>query len=200
MRHGHLMTFHVGSDGMTVHQSIRSKPFNQQIAAFGEQILFKPHKTTGPQQKLAVNWTDGCWFGFNTRMSEHSLSSIRRRNTEERWNFEMLLGILGNPWSLQDGRVESRPCRTSQMPSSGEPGGSGRTTATRTRNEENGRRLNITKKMVSEFRATGIFKDVRFYPTMNFGHFRAPPSSRCPGFTPPEILANFGPISTFSAV
>ena len=62
-----LTTLHVGSDGTTAHQRIRGKPFNQQIAAFGEQILFKPHKTTGPQQKLALNWLDGCWLGFNTR-------------------------------------------------------------------------------------------------------------------------------------
>ena len=44
-----LTTFHVGSDGKTAHQRIRGTPFNQQIAAFGEQILFKPHNTTGPQ-------------------------------------------------------------------------------------------------------------------------------------------------------
>ena len=106
-----LTTLHVGSDGKTAHQRTRSKPFNQQIAAFGEQILLKPHKTTGPQQKLAVNWMDGYWLGFNTRTGEHVASnhaavvacrSIRRRNKEERWNREMLLGILGNPWSLED--------------------------------------------------------------------------------------------------
>ena len=66
-----LTTLHVGSDGETAHQRIRGKPFNQQIAAFGEQILFKPHKTTGPQQKLAVN----CWLGFNTRTGEHIVSN-----------------------------------------------------------------------------------------------------------------------------
>ena len=44
-----LTTFHIGSDGKTGHQRIRGKPFNQHIATFGEQILFKPHKTTGPQ-------------------------------------------------------------------------------------------------------------------------------------------------------
>ena len=37
-----------------------------------------------------------------------------------------------------------------------------------------------------------------FLLIMNFGP--PLPSSRCPGFTPPEILANFGPIPTFSAV
>ena len=101
-----LTTFHVGSDGKTERQRIRGKPFNQLIAAFGAQILFKPHKTTGPQQKLAVNWMDGCWLGFNTRKGEHivcnnaavvACRSIRRRNKEERWNREMLLVILGNP-------------------------------------------------------------------------------------------------------
>ena len=99
-----LATFHVGSDGKTAHQRIRGKPFNQQIAAFGEQILFKRHKTTGPQQKLAVNWMDGCWPGFKTRTEEHTVSnnaavvtcrSIRKRNREERWNRELLLGMLG---------------------------------------------------------------------------------------------------------
>ena len=57
-------TFHAGSDGMTAHQRIRGKPFS-------EQILLKPHETTGPQQKLAVNWTDGCRLGFNTRTGDH---------------------------------------------------------------------------------------------------------------------------------
>ena len=32
-----LTTFHIGSDGKTAHQRIRGKPFNQQIAAFGDQ-------------------------------------------------------------------------------------------------------------------------------------------------------------------
>ena len=110
---------HVAWTGsMTAHQRIRGKPFNQQIGAFGEQILFKPHKTAGPQQKLAVNWLDGCWLRFNTRTGEHIVSnnaavvscrSIGRRNKEERWNCDMLFGILGNPWSLQDGHVEVEP-------------------------------------------------------------------------------------------
>ena len=65
----------IGSDGITAHQRIRGKAFNQQIAASGEQIFFKPHKTTGPQHKLAVNWLDGCWLGFNTRMGEHIVSN-----------------------------------------------------------------------------------------------------------------------------
>ena len=100
---------------MTSHQRTRCKPFNQLIAASGEQILFQPHKTSGPEQKLAVNWLGGCWLGFNTRTVEHIVShkaavtscrSIRMRNKEDRWNRDMLLGILVNPWSLQDGRVE----------------------------------------------------------------------------------------------
>ena len=133
-----LTTFHVGSDGMTAHERIRGAPFNQQIAAFGEQILFKPHKTAGPQQKLVVNWLDGCWLGFNTRTGEHIVSnneavvscrSIRRRNKEERWDRGVLLGIRGNPWKLQDGRldVDIRPRSAGQMHSNDERRSGGQT-------------------------------------------------------------------------
>ena len=74
---------------------------------------------------------------------------------EERWNREMLLGILGNPWSLQDGRVEvnpdpAAPARYLPMVKTevqAEP------KATRTRNDENGRSIYITKK-ASESGAT----------------------------------------------
>ena len=85
-----------------------------------------------------------------------SCRSIRRRNKEERWNCGMLLGILGNPWSLQDGRVEvdpdpAAPARCLPMVNPEVPS---EPTAARPRNEENGRRIYITKKMVSEFGAT----------------------------------------------
>ena len=68
----------------------------------------------------------------------------------------MLLSILGNPWSLQDGRVEvdpnpAAPARYIPMVN---PEVEAESTVTRTRNEENGRRIYITKKMVSEFGAT----------------------------------------------
>ena len=108
---------------------------------------------------------DDCWLGINTRTGEHIVSnnaavvtcrSVRRRNKEERCNRERLLGILGNPWSLSDGRVEvdpdpAAPARYIPMVNlevKAEP------TATKPRNEECDRRIYITKKMVSEFGAT----------------------------------------------
>ena len=120
------------------------------------------HKMAGP---LAVNWLDGCWLGFNTRTGEYIVSnnaavvscrSIRRRNKEERWNRDVQLGILGNPWSLQEGRVEvdpnpAAPIRYIPMVNPQVEAGP---TVTKTRNEENGRRIFCTKKMVSEFGAT----------------------------------------------
>ena len=101
-----LTTSYIGSDGMTAHQRTRGKPFNQQIAALGEQILFWPHKIAGPQQKLAVNWMDGCSSGFNTRTGEHIVSnnaavltcrSIRRRKEEERWKSWKTVGHTWKP-------------------------------------------------------------------------------------------------------
>ena len=68
----------------------------------------------------------------------------------------MLLGILGNPCSLQDGRVEAdhNPAAPDRYLPMVNPEIPAEPTATRTRNEENGRRICITKKMVSEFGAT----------------------------------------------
>ena len=82
--------------------------------------------------------------------------SIRLRNKEERWNRDMLHGIFGNLGSMQDGRVEvePQPCGTSQNTSNGEPRVEAGSTTTKSRNEDNGRRICITKKMVSEFGAT----------------------------------------------
>ena len=61
-----LTTFHFGSNGMKAHQRVRGRPFSQQTAAFGEQLLFKPDKTVGPRCELA---------GRNTRTGEHIVSN-----------------------------------------------------------------------------------------------------------------------------
>ena len=108
-------TLHVGSDGMTAHQRIRGKVFNQQIAAFGEQILFQTTQDCGTTAEPRCEPVGRlCWLG-NTRTGEDIVSnnaavvvcrSIRRRNKEERWNRAMLLGVLGNLWSLRYGRME----------------------------------------------------------------------------------------------
>ena len=108
-----------------------------------------------------MKWLDG----FNTRTREHIVSdkaavttcrSIRLQNKEERWNRDMLHGIFGNLRSMQDGRVEvdrnpAAPARTLPMVNPGVVAG---TTTAKSRNEDNGRRICITKKMVSEFGAT----------------------------------------------
>ena len=156
MQHRTFATFHVGSDGMTAHQRIRGKVFHQQVGAVGERILVKCHKTAGPLQKLAVNWLR-LWLGFNTRTGEYVVSNkaavvmcrcIRRRNKEERWNRAFLLGVLGNPWSVQDGSVEVDY-------NSGAPSGSfpmvneavvAEPTVAKTRNKVHGRRIDITKR------------------------------------------------------
>ena len=87
-----------------------------------------------------------------------SCRSIRRRNKEARWNRDLLLGVLGNPWSLQDGRTErevdlnpATPTRYIPMVNPEVQTGS---TAMKTRTDENGRCTYITENMVSEFGAT----------------------------------------------
>ena len=69
---------------------------------------------------------------------------------------DMLLGILGNPSSMQDGLVEvqpspAAPTKTPPMVNTEVEAGP---TTTKSSNEDNGRRIYITKRMVSEFGAT----------------------------------------------
>ena len=111
---------------VTAHQRTRGKPFNYRLQHSVSKILFKPHKTTGPQQKLAVNWLDGCWLGFNTRTGEHIVSS----------NAAVVSLARRTCIPMVNPEVEARP------------------TEKKTRNEENGRRTYITKKVTSEFGAT----------------------------------------------
>ena len=63
---------------------------------------------------------------------------------------------LGNPWSLQDGRVEGDPNPTApaRFVLMVNPEVEARPTVKKTRHEENGRRIYIMKKMVSEFGGT----------------------------------------------
>ena len=68
----------------------------------------------------------------------------------------MQLGILGNQWSLQDGRVDvdpdpAAPARYIPMVNPEVEAGP---TVTKSRHEDNVRRFYITKKTVSEFGAT----------------------------------------------
>ena len=63
---------------------------------------------------------DGEKHIVSNKAAAASRRSIRRRNKEERWNRDVLLGILENPGSLQDGRVEvdhipAAPARTIPM-------------------------------------------------------------------------------------
>ena len=48
--------------------------FQWQIAAFGEAVLFKPHRDGGHLMKSAPQWRDGVWLGFNSRTHEHIVS------------------------------------------------------------------------------------------------------------------------------
>ena len=133
-----LTIFLFGSDGKAAHQRIRDKPFNQQIVAFGEPILFKPRKPTGPQQKLAVNWMDGCLLGFNTRTGQHIVSNKaavadmpQHSETKQRRTLESRSAVGNSRKSLEFAGwtrgSRSRPCCTGQISSDGEPRGSRRT-------------------------------------------------------------------------
>ena len=82
---------------MTAHQRIRGDVFNVQVAAFGEAVLFKPHKEGGHLRKAVPPWRDGVWRGFNSRTHEHIVSdegdivlceTIHRKQLKDMWRRE----------------------------------------------------------------------------------------------------------------
>ncbi len=109
-----LTTYQKGSDCMTAHQRIRGNILNVQVAAFGEAVLFKPHKDGGRLRKAAPRWRDGIWLGFNSRTHEHIVSdegevvhcrTIHRRPPENMWNKQLVLDIKGTPWNRKGGEA-----------------------------------------------------------------------------------------------
>ena len=66
-----------------------------------------------------------------------SCRSIRRRSKEERWGRDVLLGILGNPWSLQDGgvKVDTNPAALARYVPIASASVEAGPTVTKTRNE-----------------------------------------------------------------
>ena len=64
--------------------------------------------------------------------------------------------LLGNPWSLQDGRVkvDTNPAALASYVPIASPSVEAGPTVTKTRHVESSRRIYITKKMASEFGAT----------------------------------------------
>ena len=64
------------------------------------------------------------------------------------------LAFSENLWSMQDACVEVEPNPAAQAGTLPKVNPGWRLTATRSRNEENGRHIDMTKKMVSEFGAT----------------------------------------------
>ena len=111
-----LSAYKKGSDGQTAEERLRLKPFKCGVAAFGEQILYLPHKAAGIQKKLESKWKDGVWLGINARTSEAIIGdgaevvlcrSVRRRAAPERWNAVALLAIRGTPWNLKNTAEQS---------------------------------------------------------------------------------------------
>lgn len=111
MRHSAwaLSCFQRGPDAATAYEGLYQISYRAEMACFGEYLLYKPHKMSGPAQKFFSRRQDGVWLGVNTRTGESMVGgdgvgvihcrSIRRRPVEERWNGAKLLELRGTPWN-----------------------------------------------------------------------------------------------------
>ena len=105
---------------------------------------------TMPRQRVDTREAWAAWFmeqADREDILKETCRSTRRRNKAEHWNLDMLLGILGNLWSLHDGRVEvdHSPTAPARYIPTLNPKVEAGPTTTKSRNEENGRRIHITK-------------------------------------------------------
>ena len=106
-----LSNFQRGTDGATAEQRLKRRAFHGKLAAFGELVLYLPHKKSGPAAKLETKWKDGIWLGINPRTGETIIGdgevvtmcrSVRRRDEAEQWDGEKLLAVKGTPWNLKN--------------------------------------------------------------------------------------------------
>ena len=106
----------------------------------------------GPQQKRAVKGSDGCLLDIDTRAGENIVSdwtfcdNLQLSGAKQRGTLESrhMARNPRNPKSLHDGRVDMDPKPMAAARTLGRP-------PRIPRNEELGRRIYITKRMVSEF-------------------------------------------------
>ena len=105
--------YHKGSDGRTRYERLRGRPFNKEVAEFGECIWYLKPKSKG-KEKRRSRWDNGIWLGIRDESNEIfvgtpqgvlKVRTIRRRADKEgRWNWEQFEAMRGVPWEPIPGR------------------------------------------------------------------------------------------------
>jgi hypothetical protein len=102
-----------GSDGRTPWSTIKGRPFNGRLAAFGEMCRWKL-PTKGPAARnrgnMEVQNEEGIFLGINWNVNEYLYAtaegiqgsrSLTRVPFEQRWSLEAISAVAATPWQLK---------------------------------------------------------------------------------------------------
>ncbi len=101
--------YQVKSDGRTPYERLRGgRPYNGQVAEFGEIVHYRDPTKASEQPKLDSRWTLGVWLGKSLASDEHFVGtdsgvhrcrSIWRQPEKQRWDVKVLERMVGEPWN-----------------------------------------------------------------------------------------------------
>ena len=96
----------VGRDGRTAFERRRGRPCRTPIACFGELVHYKELHADAKKDKFETDWRAGIWLGLaqetnetyvGTSMGIVKAYAIKRYPEDQRWNLEMMQGVVGTP-------------------------------------------------------------------------------------------------------
>ena len=102
-----LSKFLVGDDGKTAYERLKGKPFQKELAEFGERVHYKLQRCKGKEAKMEAKWGEGHFLGFWWRTGEAIIgtgdgivkaATIRRVGAHRRWDAQSLHAVQGVPW------------------------------------------------------------------------------------------------------
>jgi hypothetical protein len=121
VRHGawQITHYQVKSDGRTPYERLRAgRPYNGQVAEFGEVVHYKDPAKSSELPKLDSRWSLGVWLGKSLASDEHFVGtdsgvhrcrSIWRQTESRRWDVKFLDRFIGDPWNPKPLAVERGP-------------------------------------------------------------------------------------------
>jgi hypothetical protein len=96
-----------GSDGRTAFERLFGKRVHEEALEFGERVQWRKRRAQDSNVVLDARWADGIWLGRKWGTCHHRISvgrevfevrAVQRRPTAERWNLQLLEGVLALPW------------------------------------------------------------------------------------------------------
>jgi hypothetical protein len=107
-----ISRYQKGRDGMTGYRRLRGRDYDRPIVEFAECVWYLKSKNRR-KGKIDPRWATGVYLGASEDSPEVLIGtpegvlkvrSIRRQGSaEDRWNTDLIMGILGVPWQPSPG-------------------------------------------------------------------------------------------------